>query len=134
MPIKQSPRDFHVRELLEFPEDPAGEFYVHLLKKEKIDTQEALSLISRNAKVPRGDIAFAGLKDRQGRTEQWISIRGRRVDVGLGVSVGDAVGVGVSVAVGVEVAIAASAVAVSAAAGSWPSPSSEPLEFLPSLK
>ena len=80
MSLKQSPRDFRVYELLEFTPDPEGEYYVHLLKKEKVDTQEALSLISRQSRVPRGDIAFAGLKDRQGRTEQYISVKGRRVE------------------------------------------------------
>lgn len=81
MSLKYSPADFKVQELLDYPADEAGEYYVHLLKKEKMDTQDALSLISRRAKVSRGDIAFAGLKDRQGETEQWISIRGRRVDI-----------------------------------------------------
>lgn len=80
MSLKQSPRDFQVRELLEFESDPSGEFYVHLLKKEKLDTQEALSLIARKSRVPRSDLAFAGLKDRQGQTEQFISIKGRRVE------------------------------------------------------
>ena len=81
--IKYAPGDFQVRELLEFEEDPQGAFYVHVLKKEKIDTQDALGVVSREARVPRGDIAFAGLKDRQGRTEQFISIKGRRVDLRL---------------------------------------------------
>ncbi len=81
MQIKHSPRDFRVSELLDYKADPAGEFYVHLLRKVKMDTQDALSLISRLGRVPREDIAFAGLKDRQGETEQWISIRGRRVEL-----------------------------------------------------
>lgn len=80
MSIKQSPRDFQVSEQLEFEPDPMGEYYVYLLRKEKIDTQEALGMISKRTKVPRQDIAFAGLKDRQGRTEQYISIHGRRVE------------------------------------------------------
>ncbi len=81
MHLKYSPRDFQVRELLDYVEEPSGEYYVHLLKKQKLDTQDALSLIASKARVPRGDIAFAGLKDRQGITEQWISIRGRRVEL-----------------------------------------------------
>ena len=81
MHYKHSPRDFRVSELLDYEEDPKGEFYVHLLRKVKMDTQDALSLISRLGQVPREDIAFAGLKDRQGETEQWISIRGRRVEL-----------------------------------------------------
>lgn len=78
--LKQSPRDFLVCELLEFEEDPAGEFYIHVLKKTKLDTQEALSMLCRKTNVSRGDVAFAGLKDRQGHTEQFISVRGRRVE------------------------------------------------------
>ncbi len=80
MYLKYSPRDFRVRELLDYPESSNGEYYIYLLKKQKMDTQDALSLISRCTRVPRGDIAFAGLKDRQGETEQFISIKGRRVE------------------------------------------------------
>lgn len=80
MHVKYAPRDFQVRELLDYPESPNGDYYVHLLKKQKMDTQDALSLICRVARVAREDIAFAGLKDRQGETEQFISIKGRRVE------------------------------------------------------
>lgn len=80
MHLKYAPRDFQVRELLDFPESPDGDYYVHLLKKQKMDTQDALSLICRKARVQRENIAFAGLKDRQGETEQFISIKGRRVE------------------------------------------------------
>lgn len=81
MRLKHSPIDFQVHEILDFDEDPDGEFYVHLLRKEKMDTQEALGLICRELRVPREDIAFAGLKDRQGITEQFISVRGRQLDL-----------------------------------------------------
>lgn len=80
MHLKYAPRDFQVRELLDYPESPDGDYYVHLLKKQKMDTQDALSLICRKARVQRENIAFAGLKDRQGETEQFISIKGRRVE------------------------------------------------------
>jgi tRNA pseudouridine13 synthase len=80
MHLKYAPRDFKVRELLDYPESPNGDYYVHLLKKQKMDTQDALSLICRKARVSRENIAFAGLKDRQGETEQFISIKGRRVE------------------------------------------------------
>lgn len=80
MHLKYAPRDFQVRELLDYPESPDGDYYVHLLKKQKMDTQDALSLICRKSRVQRENIAFAGLKDRQGETEQFISIKGRRVE------------------------------------------------------
>ena len=81
MRLKERPEDFIVRELLEFDEDRRGRHYVHLLKKQKIDTLEALKLVARRARVDRSKIAFAGLKDRQGVTEQWISIEGTRLDL-----------------------------------------------------
>lgn len=77
MRIKVTPEDFRVRELLEFRPDPAGEHYVHLLQKEKLSTQEALSRLCTLGQLDRAQIAYAGLKDRQGVTEQHISIAGR---------------------------------------------------------
>jgi tRNA pseudouridine13 synthase len=80
MRLKVAPGDFVVREELSYDEVVDGEFYVHVLRKQKMDTQQALARVAELAEVKREDIAFAGLKDRQGRTEQWISIRGRRLD------------------------------------------------------
>ncbi len=80
MRLKARPEDFVVREQLEFERAPNGPYFVHVLRKEKLDTLSALARVARLAGVSRAEIAFAGLKDRQGRTEQWISIRGRRVD------------------------------------------------------
>jgi tRNA pseudouridine13 synthase len=81
MRLKVRPEDFRVRELLEYEDDPRGEHYVHLLRKEKLDTVQALTEVARACGVARSDIAFAGLKDRQGVTEQWISVRGRRLEL-----------------------------------------------------
>ena len=80
MRLKMMPDDFRVREELSYPEVRDGAYYVHLMRKEKLDTQQALSRVAQLAGVRREDLAFAGLKDRQGQTEQWISIRGRRLD------------------------------------------------------
>ena len=81
MKLKQKTSDFRVRELLDFKERKKGEFYIHRLRKEKMETLEAIDRIVRVAEVPRESIAYAGLKDRQGITEQFISIRGRRVEL-----------------------------------------------------
>lgn len=81
MRLKLMPGDFQVREVLEFEPAQDGPFYVHRLRKEKLDTLEALTILTRETGITREDIAFAGLKDRQAETEQWISIRGRRVDI-----------------------------------------------------
>lgn len=83
MRLKEIPEDFRVRELLEWPEVPGGTHIVHLLHKEKLSTAEALALLVREARVDREAIAYAGLKDRQAVTDQFISIEGRAVELSL---------------------------------------------------
>ncbi|MGE3175191.1 MAG: tRNA pseudouridine(13) synthase TruD [Planctomycetota bacterium] len=83
MRLKVTPADFRVREQLDFPADPAGEHWVHVLHKEKLSTQEALSQIVQHGAVDRAAIAYAGLKDRQAVTEQHLSIAGRAVELKL---------------------------------------------------
>ena len=80
MRLKSAPGDFRVDEVLSFDEDPHGKHYVHRLEKRKLDTPRALALVARLAGVTRGAISYAGLKDRQGVTSQWISIEGRSID------------------------------------------------------
>ena len=81
MRLKCLPSDFQVREQLTFTENPGGQHFVHLLRKEKLSTPEALSMIVRDGNVERGSISYAGLKDRQAVTEQFISIPDRAVDI-----------------------------------------------------
>ena len=81
MRLKVLPEDFRVREVLEFPQARDGLYRIHRLQKEKLTTVEALTLVARDARVSREAIAHAGLKDRQAITEQWISVRGREVDI-----------------------------------------------------
>ena len=81
MRLKQRPGDFQVREDFHFTPAEQGEHYVHVLTKEKIDTLTALARVAHVAGVPRTAIAFAGLKDRQGITEQWISLPGLKVQI-----------------------------------------------------
>jgi tRNA pseudouridine13 synthase len=81
--LKTIPEDFRVRELLQWPDVPDGDFVVHLLHKEKLSTPEALALLVREAKVDRGAIAYAGLKDRQAITDQYVSIERRAVELRL---------------------------------------------------
>ena len=80
MRLKVAPGDFRVRESLDFVEDRNGPYFIHRLRKEKLDTLEAIRIVAAEARVDRAKIAFAGLKDRQGVTEQWISIEGTRLD------------------------------------------------------
>jgi len=81
--LKQIPEDFRVRELLDWPENPSGAYVVHRLQKEKLSTPEALSILVRDAHVDRSAIAYAGLKDRQAVTEQFLTIERRAVELRL---------------------------------------------------
>lgn len=81
MRLKVLPGDFRVREVLDFARSKHGVYRVHLLQKEKLTTVEALDQVSRQAGVSREAIAHAGLKDRQAVTQQWISVKGREVDI-----------------------------------------------------
>lgn len=83
MRLKTIPEDFRVRELLDWQEVPGGSFVVHRLRKEKLSTPEALALLVRDAHVDREAIAYAGLKDRQAVTEQFVTIERRAVEFGL---------------------------------------------------
>ena len=83
MRLKTIPEDFRVRELLQWPDVPDGDYVVHLVHKEKLSTPEALSLLVREANVDRGTIAYAGLKDRQAITDQYITIERRAVEIRL---------------------------------------------------
>ena len=83
MRLKTTPDDFRVRELLEWNEVPNGNFIVHKLHKEKLSTPEALTMLARDAGVERSAIAYAGLKDRQAVTDQFITIERRAVELKL---------------------------------------------------
>ncbi len=83
MRLKTIPEDFRVRELLQWPEATNGDYVVHLVHKEKLSTPEALSLLAREADVDRGAIAYAGLKDRQAVTDQYVTIERRAVELRL---------------------------------------------------
>jgi tRNA pseudouridine13 synthase len=84
MRLKTTTEDFRVRELLDWVEEPDGAFIVHRLVKEKLSTTEALSLLARECGIDRAAIAYAGLKDRQGITEQFLTIERRAVHLDLG--------------------------------------------------
>lgn len=80
MLIKLVPEDFVVEELTDWTPADAGPYAVYELTKRKLDTFEAMRLVSAHARVPLQNIAYVGLKDRQGVTTQLISIHGGRLD------------------------------------------------------
>lgn len=83
MRIKQRLDDFRVRELLaaDFLQE-RGEYRVYRVTKRKLTSLEAAKELAHAAGVPPADVAMAGLKDRQGVTTQFMTIRrGREVSL-----------------------------------------------------
>jgi len=81
MRLKQRPEDFSVTESWRFDDDHAGPWRVYLMDKQKLTTFEAVDRICTRFKVPRADVTYCGLKDKQGRTTQLVAVRGREVDL-----------------------------------------------------
>jgi len=81
--LKAIPEDFRVRELLEWDDVPKGEYIVHRLHKVKLSTTEALTMIARECHVDRSEMAYAGLKDRQAVTDQFVTIPRRAVELDM---------------------------------------------------
>ncbi|HET9555475.1 MAG TPA: tRNA pseudouridine(13) synthase TruD [Anaeromyxobacteraceae bacterium] len=81
MRLKQRPEDFSVTESWRFDDDPAGPWRVYLMDKQKLTTFEAVDRLCARFKIPRADVTYCGLKDKQGRTTQLVAIRGRDVEL-----------------------------------------------------
>jgi len=76
--LKQIPEDFQVEEVVDYPILKSGEFYVYKLAKKSCNTLEAVKIISRKLGIPKNVIGYAGLKDRNATTSQYISIVKRK--------------------------------------------------------
>ncbi len=81
MRLKQRPEDFVVTESWRFDDDPQGPWRVYLMDKQKLTTFEAVERICSRFKVPRAEVSYCGLKDKQGRTTQLVAVKGREVDL-----------------------------------------------------
>ena len=73
MKLKQKPEDFVVREVFK-PELSGGKFSYYLLRKRLATTQQAVAFASHRFRISPKYINFAGTKDRDAVTEQYISI------------------------------------------------------------
>ncbi len=79
MRLKQRPEDFSVTESWRFDDDPAGAWRVYLMDKQKLTTFDAVDRLCMRFKIPRAEVSYCGLKDKQGRTTQLIAVKGRDV-------------------------------------------------------
>jgi len=74
--IKEKPEDFYVKEILDIPLRDKGEYAYYLLKKVNRNTIDVIRELSKRFKLPVKDITFAGLKDKNAITEQYLAVKG----------------------------------------------------------
>lgn len=78
--LRASPQDFVVEEIpLYLPVDSGQHLYVNLTKEE-LTTPEVQTRLERLFELRRGDVGFAGLKDKFARTTQTFSLNVGHVD------------------------------------------------------
>lgn len=72
--LKAVAADFQVNEVLDIPLSGAGEHLWLWIEKSGLNTEEAVRILSKALGVAQRQISYAGLKDRQALTRQWLSI------------------------------------------------------------
>ncbi|MCG6934289.1 MAG: tRNA pseudouridine(13) synthase TruD [Proteobacteria bacterium] len=72
--IRQQPDDFFVAEISAVEPSGEGEHVLLHIEKRGINTAWLAEQLARYAGVPKRDVSFAGLKDRQAVTRQWFSV------------------------------------------------------------
>ncbi|OJW20263.1 MAG: tRNA pseudouridine(13) synthase TruD [Planctomycetales bacterium 71-10] len=74
MKVKRLPEDFRVEELTTAVGSDRGRYTLYRLSKRGIGTIEAVDAICRRWNLPRGRVAYGGLKDRHAETIQYLTI------------------------------------------------------------
>ncbi len=72
--IKQQPEDFIVEEILDLQHDERGKYAYFLLEKRGITTEQAVQQVSRQSGMPRKLLSYAGSKDKEAVTKQYICV------------------------------------------------------------
>ena len=78
--LKQVPEDFTVKEINGTAIGNAGKYTYFILKKKNYNTINALEAIAGSLRISQKNIGFAGNKDRNAVTEQFISIKNGKKD------------------------------------------------------
>jgi len=73
--IRTNPQDFKVTELNDIELSGAGEHLWLYIEKTDSNTDWVAKQLSNVCQTPRGQVGFAGLKDRHAVTQQWFSIQ-----------------------------------------------------------
>jgi len=73
--VRAQPEDFFVDEVLGFEPDGEGEHVLLQVEKRNTNTQWLADQLAGFAGIPKRDVSYAGLKDRNAVTRQWFSLR-----------------------------------------------------------
>lgn len=83
--LRQTPEDFQVEEDLGFEPEGDGEHLWLWIEKRGINSDDLARQLARLSGVRRGDVGYAGLKDRHAVTRQWFSIQLPKVELAVAV-------------------------------------------------
>ncbi|CDZ78709.1 tRNA pseudouridine synthase D [Legionella massiliensis] len=72
--LKAAPEDFRVDEVLDFELTGEGEHLFLRVEKRGLNTEELVKAIARTLGKSEKNISYAGLKDRQALTTQWLCV------------------------------------------------------------
>ena len=75
MKLKRTASDFQVQEQIALA-PRGGPFALYRLTKQSLGTPEAIDAILQRWNLSRGQVAYAGLKDRHAQTTQFVTIKG----------------------------------------------------------
>jgi len=83
MLIKKFPEDFIVEEIPDFEIVEQGEYAVYRLKKTNLNTEHAIELVCEILRTSRSSINYAGTKDKNAVSTQYISIHKNKGKSGI---------------------------------------------------
>ncbi len=72
--VGEQPEDFHVDEQLGFTASGDGPHVLVQIEKRRMSTAEAIRVLARHWQISAKDVGYAGRKDRQALTRQWLSL------------------------------------------------------------
>ena len=72
--FKQSARDFVVDEVPLYPFSGSGEHLILHVRKKNLSTWELISLLAKHLGIKEREFGYAGLKDKNAMTKQYISL------------------------------------------------------------
>lgn len=73
--LKHRPDDFYVEESLSLDPKGIGEHLYLYVEKVNLNTEDVRKKLARHFDVPKVDVGYAGLKDRNAVCRQWFSVR-----------------------------------------------------------